>query len=96
LYLVGMGAVYLPVMDGAAAPSNPPSVTTSAPLLFLLDSAGHYLQATAGFSGLAPGFAGLYQINCTIPSGLVAGNALLEIIGPDSASFAGLLPVTGQ
>jgi uncharacterized protein (TIGR03437 family) len=96
LYLAGMGAVNLPVQNGAAAPSNPPSVTTADPLVFLLDSAGHYLQATVGFSGLAPGFAGLYQINCTIPSGLVAGNAWLEIVGPDSDSFAGLLPVTGQ
>jgi uncharacterized protein (TIGR03437 family) len=96
LYLAGMGAVYLPVTDGTAAPSNPPSSTTAEPLVFLLDTAGHYLQATVGFSGLAPGFAGLYQINCTIPSGLVAGNALLEIIGLDSDSFAGLLPVTGS
>ena len=31
-------------------------------------------QATVGFSGLAPGFVGLYQVNATVPTGLSAGN----------------------
>jgi uncharacterized protein (TIGR03437 family) len=96
VYLAGMGAVNLPVKAGTAAPANPPSVTTAAPLVYLLDTAGHYVQATVGFSGLAPGFAGLYQINFTIPTGLVSGKATLEIVGPDSDSFEALLPVTTQ
>ncbi len=94
VYLAGLGAVRQPVPDGTAAPSNPLSVTTSTPLVFLLDSAGHYVQSTVAFSGLAPGFAGLYQINFTIPSGLVSGNASLEIIGQDSDTFQALLPLT--
>ena len=57
-------------------------------------ASGHYLQATVAFSGLAPGFAGLYQINFTVPAGLVAGNAYLEIIGQDSDTFQALLPVS--
>jgi uncharacterized protein (TIGR03437 family) len=96
IYLAGMGTVNLPVSAGAAAPSSPPSVTTAQPLVYLLDTAGHYVQATVGFSGLAPGFAGLYQINLIIPAGLVSGNTTLEIIGPDSDSFEALLPVTTQ
>jgi hypothetical protein len=64
------------------------------PLVYLLDTAGNYLQATIAFSGLAPGFAGLYQINFTVPAGLVSGNATLEIIGSDSDAFQALLPVT--
>jgi len=94
IYLSGLGAVNLPVRDGTAAPSSPPSVTTAAPLVYLLDQAGHYLQAAVSFSGLAPGFAGLYQINFAIPSGLDSGNTTLEIIGQDSDSFEALLPVT--
>lgn len=94
VFLTGMGVVNPPASDGAAAPSSPLSVTTGTPLVFLLDSAGHYLQASIAFSGLAPGFAGLYQINFTVPSGLVAGDASLEIIGTDSDSFQALLPVS--
>jgi uncharacterized protein (TIGR03437 family) len=95
VYLSGMGVVSQPVPDGAPAPSNPLSITTTKPLVFLLDASGHYLQATVAFSGLAPGYAGLYQINFTVPSGLDSGNAYLEIIGPDSDTFESLLPVTG-
>jgi uncharacterized protein (TIGR03437 family) len=94
VFLAGMGVVRLPVADGTAAPSSPPSVTTTTPLVFLLDASGHYIQCMVAFSGLAPGFAGLYQINFTVPSGIVAGNAFLEIIGPDSDTFQALLPVT--
>jgi uncharacterized protein (TIGR03437 family) len=95
VYLTGMGAVSPSVGDGAAAPSNPLSYTTANPLVYILDSAGHYLQATPIiFSGLAPGYAGLYQINLTIPSGLVSGDAFLEIVGTDSGTFQALLPLT--
>ena len=33
------------------------------------------------FSGLAPGFAGLYQLNVTIPSTISAGEQVIEIDG---------------
>jgi uncharacterized protein (TIGR03437 family) len=94
VYLAGMGAVNLPVPAGTAAPSNPLSITTATPLVFILDASGHYLQATVTFSGLAPGFASLYQINFTIPAGLVSGDTSLEILGADSDTFQALLPVT--
>jgi uncharacterized protein (TIGR03437 family) len=40
-------------------------------------------QAQVGFSGLAPSFAGLYQVNVTVPDGLAAGNqpVILTIAG---------------
>jgi uncharacterized protein (TIGR03437 family) len=93
VFLTGMGAVNLPVSDGSAAPGNPPSISTATPFVLLLDSSGHFLQATVAYSGLAPGYAGLYQINFTVPAGLDPGNAILEIVGPDSDTFQALLPV---
>jgi uncharacterized protein (TIGR03437 family) len=94
VYLAGMGAVSPSVPDGAAAPGTQLSYTTATPLVFLSDASGKYLQGKVAFSGLAPGFAGLYQINFKIPTGLVSGNARLEIIGPDSDTFQALLPLT--
>jgi uncharacterized protein (TIGR03437 family) len=96
VYLTGMGIVIPRVADGAPAPTNELVNTSATPLVYLLDSAGHYLQAKVAFSGLAPGFAGLYQINFAIPSGLVSGNASLEIIGPDSDTFQASLPVSAN
>lgn len=93
LYLTGLGAVKPPVSDGARAPSDPPSATTSLPQIFLLDAAGNYQQATVTFSGLAPGYAGLYQVNFTIPSGLASGDATVEVVAEDSASIQALLPL---
>ncbi|HTR38614.1 MAG TPA: IPT/TIG domain-containing protein [Bryobacteraceae bacterium] len=92
VYLTGMGAVSPPIADGVAAPV-PPANTTLTPLVFLLDSAGNYPQATVTFSGLAPGFAGLYQINFKVPDGLVPGDAALEIVGPDSDTFESLISI---
>jgi uncharacterized protein (TIGR03437 family) len=94
LYLAGMGAVSNQPADGTAAPSSPLSSTTAPPTIYLVDSAGNSAQATVTFSGLAPGYAGLYQINFTIPSGLAAGDANLEVQGPDSDNYEALLPLT--
>lgn len=94
LYLTGLGAVKPTVSDGAPAPGNPPAITTSTPQVYLLDAAGNYQQATVTFSGLAPGYAGLYQINFTIPSALASGDATVEVVAQDSATIQALLPLT--
>jgi uncharacterized protein (TIGR03437 family) len=36
--------------------------------------------AQVGFSGLAPGSAGLYQVNVTIPTGITPGNAVPVVL----------------
>jgi uncharacterized protein (TIGR03437 family) len=95
VYVAGLGAVTNQPADGTAAPSNPLSTTTSAPAIYLIDHSGNVSPAiTPTFAGLAPGYAGLYQVNFTIPaSGLVAGDASLEIQGSDSDNYEALLPL---
>jgi uncharacterized protein (TIGR03437 family) len=94
LYLAGMGAVSPAVGDGTAAPGSPLSNTTNTPYVYIYDSAGNAGTPTITYSGLAPGFAGLYQINFTIPTGLVSGDADLEVAGPDSDTLEAYLPLT--
>jgi uncharacterized protein (TIGR03437 family) len=94
LYLAGMGAVSPPVSDGTAAPTSSLNYTSATPMVYLTDSDGNFGQPTVTFSGLAPGFAGLYQIDATVPTGLVGPDSYLEIQGPDSDSFEAILPLT--
>lgn len=98
VYVAGMGPVSNQPMDGTAAPSSPLSNTTNSPSVYLTDSSGNSAQATVTFSGLAPGFAGLYQVNFTIPSGLSTANGpdtLLDIYsGLDSETAESILPIT--
>ena len=94
VYLAGMGAVSPTVGDGTAAPSSPLAYTTATPTVYVTDQDGNYGTPTITYSGLAPGFAGLYQIDFTIPTGLVAGpDASLEVVGPDSDTVEALIPL---
>jgi uncharacterized protein (TIGR03437 family) len=85
IYCTGLGAVASPPADGAAGNGqltmNTPTVTIGG------------AKAMVSFSGLAPGFVGLYQVNAEVPAGLDAGNqpVVVEIAGASSNSV--LLPV---
>jgi uncharacterized protein (TIGR03437 family) len=69
IYCSGLGRVDPPVEAGQAAPLDPLSRTV---LPVTLRIGG--VAADVSFSGLAPGFSGLYQINATVPAGVAAGN----------------------
>jgi uncharacterized protein (TIGR03437 family) len=96
VYVAGMGAVSNQPADGTAASTTTLSDTTVTPQVYITDSAGNFATATVAFSGLAPGYAGLYQINFVVPSGLVSGDAAIEIYsGVDSDTLEALLPLSG-
>ncbi len=82
LYLTGLGAVTPPVDDGAAGPSTPPSTANESASIGvdIFDSNGVDSIATVGFAGLAPFFAGVYQINFAVPMGVASGEAYVNVL----------------
>jgi uncharacterized protein (TIGR03437 family) len=63
IYGTGPGSFNANVEDGAAAPSSPLTTTVSTPQVYIGG-----VEATVQFSGLAPGFPGLWQVNAAVPS----------------------------
>ena len=78
IYSTGLGAA--PVASGAAAPKSPDQ-TTAIPTVTI---AG--LPALVTYSGLAPGFVGLYQINVQTRTGMPAGSQPLQPVAGRAAS----------
>jgi uncharacterized protein (TIGR03437 family) len=71
IYCSGLGAVSNTPLDGAAAVSASLSSTSSNPTVTIGGQA-----ATVSFSGLAPGFVGLYQVNALVPQSVTPGSAV--------------------
>jgi uncharacterized protein (TIGR03437 family) len=70
IYSTGLGAVSPAVPDGTPAPPSPLSNTVN---LVTVTIGGQ--NAAVAFSGLTPGFPGLYQVNAVVPDG-VSGDAV--------------------
>ena len=79
VFLTGLGATNPAVADGAPGPTNPLSMVTTM-VTVDIDGTG----APVSFSGLAPGLAGLYQLNVQIPQGLSSGNHFVDISTSDA------------
>ncbi len=88
VYTTGLGPLSLSLVDGYGAPSNPLAYTQDP---FQVTVGGE--QAQVLFSGLAPGFVGLYQLNIVLPSDLPRGNLDLQITSPYASSGVATLPV---
>ncbi|MGC9948267.1 MAG: hypothetical protein ABSF64_18025 [Bryobacteraceae bacterium] len=75
VYCTGLGPVLDPPATGSPALSDPLSSTTTVPTV----SIGG-VSATPSFSGLAPGYVGLYQVNVLVPAGVASGPAVPVVI----------------
>lgn len=94
LYLVGLGAVTPPVAAGAPAGDGqtaPLNETELAPEVFV---AGH--RAEVLWSGLAPYYAGLYQLNIRLPRHLPQGRHTIQVVAGSNSSQAGVWMAGGS
>jgi uncharacterized protein (TIGR03437 family) len=71
IYCTGLGDVTNRPTLGSASPSNPLARTLTTPVVTIGG-----VTATVSFSGLAPGYVGLYQVNVQVPDGVAAGDAV--------------------
>ncbi len=71
LFATGLGPVSPPVPTGTRAPITPLSSTPETPVVMIGGQ-----QALVTFSGLAPTFFGLSQVNVRIPAGIPAASAV--------------------
>jgi len=71
IYATGQGAVTPAVADGVPAPAQPLATSPNLPNVFLGGS-----QLTVLYNGLAPGFAGVWQIDVMIPTDAPTGSDL--------------------
>ncbi len=77
LYGTGVGAVSNQPADGAPSPSSPLAVGEK-PDVFI--NARQVPAADVQFSGLGPGYVGLWQLNVKIPDAVPPGNAISVLV----------------
>ena len=76
IFCTGLGSVQPEVPSGNVAPTAEPLARTVT--LPMVNIAG--IAADVAFSGLAPAFVGLYQVNVQVPAGVPSGTQEVEII----------------
>jgi uncharacterized protein (TIGR03437 family) len=86
IYCVGLGPVNPAVPSGSAAPVSQLS-NAIAPVT--VNFGGQ--TAIPGFSGLTPGFAGLYQVNVVVPSGVTPGNQVPVTLSAGGKTSSGAI-----
>jgi uncharacterized protein (TIGR03437 family) len=90
IFCTGLGAVTNQPATGAAAKSTPLSHTTATPTVTIGGVA-----ATVTYSGLAPGFAGLYQVNAQVSAGAPEG-ANVEVVMKIGGSISNTVTIAVQ
>lgn len=90
IYCTGLGPVTNQPATGAKATAHPLSVTATTPTVRI---GGALAAATDGFfSGLAPDYTGLYQINARVPADSVTGDSVPVVlsIGGVNSNIVGI------
>jgi uncharacterized protein (TIGR03437 family) len=85
IYCTGLGAVASPPADGEPGNGQTTMVTPTVTI--------GGTKAIVSFSGLAPGFVGLYQINVELPATAHSGNQAVVVESGGTLSNSVLLPV---
>ena len=88
LYANGLGPVTNQPASGAPAPGGPNLASTTTPCVVTIGGQ----QVTPSFSGLAPGYPALYQLNVTVPAGLTGNQNVTVSIGGQTSPVV-VLPV---
>jgi uncharacterized protein (TIGR03437 family) len=89
IYCTGLGPLNMAVQSGTAGPTTAPlPQTVTTPTVTIGGTA-----AVVAYSGLAPGFVGLYQVNVQVPAGLTAGNQQIQIVTGAAASNTATLAI---
>ena len=88
LYANGLGPVTNQPASGEPAFALPLAKTTSPATVFIGGK-----PAAVSFSGLAPGFAGLYQVNVAMPEGLSPGAYPIVLSVGDRTSKASSIAI---
>jgi len=87
LFLNGLGPVNHEPASGSPGPSDQSATTASTPVITIGGQ-----QAAVTYSGLAPGFVGVYQVNATVPQSIGSGTqAVTCSIGGVTAKSAYLI-----
>jgi uncharacterized protein (TIGR03437 family) len=90
LYASGLGPALPAPGSGRPAPFDTLSRGIY-PLQVVFEQDGRTFGVAPVFSGLAPGFVGVYQINVVVPGGISAGRASLRLVSdglPPSPTYA--------
>ena len=88
LYLTARGTVTPAVPDGTAAPATPLSLIDGLATITIDGK-----SALVTYQGLAPGFAGLSQLNVILPPGLAPGDQPVFVSINGVPSNSALIPV---
>jgi uncharacterized protein (TIGR03437 family) len=88
LFMNGLGPVTNQPASGEYASGTSLALTKSQPTITIGQQ-----NCPVQFSGLAPGFPGLYQVNCTVPTGIGTGSQAIALTIAGATTQAATIPV---